>query len=146
MHPYRRLVVWQKAHQLAIAVRTAFARCAASDIAAQVRRSSASIPTNIVEGAGSQTNGMFVRFLGIALASAQETEYLLLLARDTGHLSTSNQEQLDVQCAEVQGMLCGLIAAVRRGAMAGAAATPGRIRRPLAPNKQTVEPPANEKG
>ena len=142
MFPYRRLVVWQKAHRLAIAVRSSFARCTAPDIASQVRRASASIPTNIVEGAGSQTNGMFVRFLGIALASAQETEYLLLLARDTGHLTAPDHECLSAQCTEIQRMLSGLLGAVRRGSAAGTAASTGARRH--------VEPvhrrrPANEK-
>lgn len=127
MYPYRRLLVWQKAHTLAIDVRSAFRRCAAPDIASQVRRASASVPTNIVEGAGSQTNGLFVRFLGIALASSQETEYLLLLARDTGHLAPPDHERLGGQCAEVQRMLYGLLAAVRRGSTAGTAAR-GRAR------------------
>lgn len=125
MFPYRRLVVWQKAHAFAISVRTSFRDCPAPDIAAQVRRASASVPTNIVEGAGSQTNGMFGRVLGIALASAQETEYLLLLAHDTGHLAAPDHERLSVQCTEIQRMLCGLLAAVRRGATAGAAAARG---------------------
>jgi four helix bundle protein len=130
MHPYRRLLVWEKAHQFAIAVRAGFARCSAPDIAHQVQRASASIPTNIVEGAGSQTSGLFARFLGIALASAQETEYLLLLARDTGHLAAGNHEELDAQCTEIQKMLSGLIAAVRRRAAADAAAAPRRKQRP----------------
>ena len=116
MHPYRRLLVWQKAHQFAIAVRTGLARHTAPDIAQQAFRSSASVAANIVEGAGSQTSALFARFLGIALASAQETEYLLLLAKDAGQLPGSVHADLHAQGTEIQKMLSALIAAVRRNA------------------------------
>lgn len=119
-------MVWQKAHRFAVEVRAAFARCPAPDIATQIRRSSASVPANIVEGAGSQTNGLFIRFLGIALASAQESEYLLLLARDTGVLPPAEHDRLGASCTEIQKMLTGLLAAVRRGTAAAAAAKPAR--------------------
>ena len=122
MHPYRRLLVWQKAHALAVDARLATRSCRAPDLALQLRRASASVPTNIVEVAGSQSNGQFVRYLGIALASSQETEYLALLGRDTSAIASEDYEKIFVQCQEVQRMLGGLIAAIRRGARAGAAA------------------------
>jgi four helix bundle protein len=144
MYPYRRLIVWQRAHELAVAIRAEFARCSAPDIAGQVQRASASIPTNIVEGAGSQTNGQFIRYLGIALASAQETEYLLLLARDTGSLEVAAHGQLSGPCVEIQRMLGGLIAAIRRGTVAGAAAARGRPRRASPPAKVSNGTPGKE--
>lgn len=99
--------------------------CRAPDLAGQIRRASASIPTNIVEGAGSQSTAQFVRYLGIALASSQETEYLLLLARDTSAISREAHDSLVGANQEVQRMLCGLIAAVRRKS----ASRPARTRR-----------------
>jgi four helix bundle protein len=122
MHPYRRLLVWKKAHALAVHARAVTYHCRAPDLALQIRRAAASVPTNIVEGAGSQSNGQFVRYLGIALASSQETEYLLLLARDTSAIGADHHKVLSAECEEVQRMLGGLIAAIRRGMRAGAAA------------------------
>lgn len=145
MFPYRRLIVWQRAHDLAVAIRVEFSDGRVLDIAGQVQRATASIPTNIVEGAGSQTNGQFIRYLGIALASAQETEYLLLLARDTGCLDETTHGRLSASCVEIQRMLCGLIAAVRRGAAAGAAAAGGKARRASPTAKAPNGIPADER-
>ena len=139
MHPYRRLLVWKKAHALAVHARAATCHCRAPDLALQIRRAAASVPTNIVEGAGSQSNGQFVRYLGIALASSQETEYLLLLARDTSAIGAGHHKALSAECEEVQRMLGGLIAAIRRGMRAGA--TAGR-----APISQSDASACNDKG
>lgn len=143
MFPYRRLIVWQRAHDLAVAIRVEFSRCRVLDIAGQVQRASASIPTNIVEGAGSQTNGQFIRYLGIALASAQETEYLLLLARDSGCLEAVAHGRLSAPCVEIQRMLGGLIAAVRRRAATGAAPQ-GRTQRTSPTANTSDDTRANE--
>jgi len=110
---------------MAVHARLATHQCRAPDLALQIRRASASVPTNIVEGAGSQSNAQFVRYLGIALASSQETEYLFLLARDTSAISEEHHAALTAECQEVQRMLFGLIAAIGRGSRAGAAARPG---------------------
>ncbi|HEX5630093.1 MAG TPA: four helix bundle protein, partial [Acidimicrobiia bacterium] len=49
-----------------------------------MRRSSASVPTNIAEGAGRPGDNEFSRFLGIAAASLNELHYQLELSRDLG--------------------------------------------------------------
>ena len=51
-------------------------------LTSQIRRSSSSIPTNISEGCGRDSDLEFNRFLTIALGSASETEYLIILAKD----------------------------------------------------------------
>jgi four helix bundle protein len=57
-------------------------------LTSQIRRASMSIPTNIAEGCGQNTDAQFARFLQIALGSASETEYQLLLSHDLGFLNT----------------------------------------------------------
>jgi four helix bundle protein len=47
--------------------------------------------------------------LEIALRSASETEYHLLLARDLGYLELKTYEALNDQVTEVKRMLTGLI-------------------------------------
>ena len=58
----------------------------------QLRRAASSVPANIAEGCGCNGNREFARFLGIALRSASETEYHLLLARDLGYLAIKTYE------------------------------------------------------
>jgi four helix bundle protein len=75
----------------------------------QLRRASTSVPANIAEGSGCNGNREFAYFIRIALRSASETEYHLLLARDLGYIDTKAHESLDTQVVEVKRMLTGLI-------------------------------------
>jgi four helix bundle protein len=102
MHPYKRLVVWQRAHALAVALYDVSALDESPRYRAivdQVRRCAGSIAANIAEGAGSDSQSSFARYLGIALASAHELESHLLLAREAGCASPANSE-LYVQSVE----------------------------------------------
>jgi four helix bundle protein len=67
-----------------------------------------SIPTNIVEGTGQRTGKEFGRFIYIALNSASELEYHLLVARDIRVISLNDFESLSAQAIEVRKMLYGL--------------------------------------
>ena len=78
-------------------------------LVSQLRRAASSVPANIAEGCGCNGNREFARFLGIALRSASETEYHLLLARDLGYLQIQTYEQLNSQVTEVKRMLTGFI-------------------------------------
>ena len=53
-------------------------------LVSQLRRAASSVPANIAEGSGCNGNREFAYFLRIALRSASEAEYHLLLARDLG--------------------------------------------------------------
>ena len=112
MQDYRRLKVWEKAHAFALGVhRTSerFPRRAGSVIAGQLRRASLSIPANIAEGAAKGSDAEFRRFLHIAMGSALEADYHLLIARDTGLLSRAVHDELSSQDLEIRRMLGGLI-------------------------------------
>ena len=63
-------------------------------ITSQIRRSAASIPTNISEGCGRDSDSEFNRYLTIALGSASETEYLLILSKDLGYINGETFEKL----------------------------------------------------
>jgi four helix bundle protein len=77
-------------------------------LSAQLRRSITAIPTNIAEGTGHPSQSQFNRFLEIALASASEADYQLLLARDLELLSSREYAQLEARLSEVRAMLLGL--------------------------------------
>ncbi len=77
---YRKLLVWQKADELAVEVyiiTKKFPRDEIYGITSQLRRATLSIPTNIVEGYGRQSRNELRQFINIALGSLAETEYLL---------------------------------------------------------------------
>jgi four helix bundle protein len=111
MYPFRKLAVWEKAHLLTIRVYSATDGVSSRrfpGLASQLRRSVASIPANIAEGAGYASQAQFNRFLEIALASAREADYHLLLAKDLEMMSAKEYAFLEARLSEVQGMLMGL--------------------------------------
>ena len=98
-----------------------------------MRRAAASIPANIAEGCGHGTEREFARFLQMALASASELEYHLLLAVDLGMLPRRRYLELDSAVIEVKRMLTALIHNVR----AREAALQPRRARPVDPTPDT---------
>lgn len=118
MKDFRQLQVWEKSHQLALAVYKAtkdFPKEELYGLTSQMRRASMSIPTNIAEGCGKYTDADFARFLQIAMGSASETEYQLLLSHshDLGFLPKAKYEQLDTDVKEVKRMLASLLRTLR---------------------------------
>ncbi|MBA2260115.1 MAG: four helix bundle protein [Acidobacteria bacterium] len=116
MQDYRRLVVWQKAHKLALDVYADSAKHLrhpeAWPIRDQIRRAAISIPSNIAEGAGRSTDADFRRFLFHSLGSTNELEYDFLLARDLGFLPVPLHGERTRQIQEVRRMLSSLIGQV----------------------------------
>ncbi|WP_422897662.1 four helix bundle protein [Polaribacter staleyi] len=55
-----------------------------------MRRASSSIPTNISEGCGRDSDAEFNRFLTIALGSASEVEYQLILSKDLNYINETS--------------------------------------------------------
>ncbi len=111
MRPFQDLIVWQKAHDLTLriyAATTAFPAHELYMLTAQMRRSSASVPTNIAEGSVFDDGLQFQRFLGIALGSAAALEYQLILSADFGYLDREKKQSLDATQVEVKKMLVAL--------------------------------------
>ena len=116
MKDFRQLKVWEKAHQLALVVYKAtkeFPKEELYGLTSQIRRASMSIPTNIAEGCGRNTDAEFARFLQIAMGSASETEYQLILARDLEFLPINTYEKLHNDVEEVKRMLASLLKTIR---------------------------------
>jgi four helix bundle protein len=112
MRDFRKLDVWEKSHQLTLhiyAVTNSFAREEQYGLTSQIRRAATSIPSNIAEGCGRDGDAELARFLRIALGSASELEYQLLLAKDLAYLSDSSHDELTHDVIEVKRMLGGLI-------------------------------------
>jgi four helix bundle protein len=113
---FRKLLVWRKAHELAIRAHQVAAGIRGSRNAAlrnQIVRAAMSIPANIVEGSGQESRRKFARFLGYAANSANELEFHLLIARDIHAISLTDFAALRRRTVEVRKMLRGLTKRVR---------------------------------
>ena len=112
MRDFKTLKVWEKSHYLALAVykaTAAFPKEELYGLTSQMRRAVASIPTNIAEGCGRETNAELSRFLQIAMGSASEVEYQLMLARDLDFLTLATYTPLSEELMRVKRMLNSLI-------------------------------------
>ncbi|MBL8227535.1 MAG: four helix bundle protein [Bryobacterales bacterium] len=109
---FRELKVWQKAHQLTLAVyqiTAKFPREELYGLTSQLRRACSSIPANLAEGCGRSGDAEFARFCSIAMGSASEVEYHLLLAKDLKILNPADYQDLNGRATEVKRMLTALI-------------------------------------
>lgn len=112
MQAFRDLKVWNKAHEFTLDVykqSAAFPRDEIYGLTSQLRRSAMSIAANIAEGCGRNGSNELRHFLEIAMGSASEVEYHLLLARDLGFLRNENHATLDDRICEIKRMLSALI-------------------------------------
>ena len=112
MKDFRDLNVWQKAHELTLAVYKTTSRFPADErfgLTSQMRRACVSIPSNIAERCGRDGDKDFKRFLQIAMGSGSEVEYQFLLARDLEYLDAQSYDFLNTRIIEVKRMLTALI-------------------------------------
>src|SRR5687767_4864261 len=112
MQDFRKLRVWQHAHQLRLDVYSV-TRTFPSDerfgLTNQIRRSAASIAANIAESCGYRGQKDSAPFLRIALGSACETLDHLIAARDLSYLSSEPFGRLDAKLEPVRRMLIRLM-------------------------------------
>lgn len=112
MQDYRKLKVWEKAHQLAMDIHRVsreFPRVDGVAVTSQLRRAALSVPANIAEGAGKSGDAEFRRFLLIAMGSASELSYHLLVAHELGFMEPDVHDDLVVRTTEVRRMMAGLL-------------------------------------
>ncbi len=105
---YKKLIVWQKADELAYQVYLETKRFPKEEmygITSQLRRAAISVPTNIVEGSGRQSRGERRQFASIALGSLAETEYLLEFCNKLRYLQECDYEKLENIRKEVGSLL-----------------------------------------
>ncbi len=118
MRDFKTLKVWQKAHRLTLAVyreTKGFPKDELYALTGQIRRASVSVPSNIAEGCGRGSDAEMARFFQIAMGSASEVEYQLLLARDLGFIASPIYVQLENDVTEIKRMLTGFIKKLRNG-------------------------------
>lgn len=116
MKDFRTLKVWEKAHAIVLDVYKITAMFPPDErfgLISQMRRSSASIPTNIAEGCGSGTDADFARFVQFSMRSACELEYQFILSRDLGYWGDPAYGELEPRLIEVKRMLTALMQKLR---------------------------------
>ena len=116
MGDFRKLKVWERSHRLTLEVyqvTASFPRDELYGLASQLKRSASSIPANIAEGCGRNRDAELARFLEIAMGSANELDYHLLLAHDLDFLNGDAYGRLANETKEVMNMLSTLILRLR---------------------------------
>ena len=117
MKNFRDIKVWHKAHDLTLKVykiTETFPREEIYGLTSQIRRAAASIPTNIAEGSGRNSDAELARFLEIAFGSTSEVEYVLQLSKDLSLLDTSTYERINGEVIEIKRMLATFIKTIRK--------------------------------
>lgn len=115
MRNYRDLQVWNKAHNLTLELyrlSQRFPREELYGITGQLRRAAVSIGANLAEGCGRRTSAELARFVRIALGSASELDYHLLLARDLEFMSSDDFNRTEKHLTEVRKMLTSFLNSV----------------------------------
>lgn len=112
MKNFRDLNVWRKAHDLTLGIYRTTAKFPKEELyglTSQMRRAAASVPANIAEGCGRGSDADFGRLLQIAMGSASELEYHLLLAADLRFIDRKTHTTMDADVAEIKKMLASLL-------------------------------------
>ena len=115
MRNYRDLQVWSKAHNLTLElyrISRGFPREEIYGITSQLRRAAASIGANLAEGCGRRTSTELARFVKIAMGSASELDYHLLLCRDLGFMNGDDFTRSEAGLTEVRKMLTSFLQSV----------------------------------
>ena len=116
MKTHKDLKVWQKSINFVTKIykkTNSFPNSELYSLTSQLRRAAVSVPSNIAEGCGRNSNPDLARFLNISLGSANELEYFVLLAKDLDYLSSNQSEVLNKEVNEIKAMLISLIQKVR---------------------------------
>ena len=108
MHRYKELEVWKKALDLSQRIyeeTSKFPDTEKFGLISQMRRCSVSIPSNIAEGAGRNSQKEFNQFLGIAQGSAFELETQVLLSRRLKFLSEIAEKNIVAEVNSISNMI-----------------------------------------
>ncbi len=105
MRNFKDLEIWESAHQLTLkiyAITKEFPKEEMYGLISQMRRSAQSIPTNIAEGCGRNSENELLRFCNIAMGSASELEYQLILSLDLDFLDQTEYQNLSEQLSSLK--------------------------------------------
>ena len=108
MHNFEKLIFWQKSIELAKQIYFCCQNISSDEkfgLISQMKRSAVSIPSNIAEGSGRNSNKEFNHFLPAALASAFELQTQLILTKELQLLEPGLCNELLSDLIEIQKMI-----------------------------------------
>ena len=108
MRDFKKYDIWQLSHELTLEVykiTSIFSKEELFGITSQLRRATSSIPTNISEGCGRNSDKEFNQLLNIALCSALETEYLFILSKDLNYLNQEQFQDLELKINNIKSKI-----------------------------------------
>ena len=117
MKKFKELKVWQKSMDTVTKVYELSSQLPSSEkfgLISQINRCAISIPSNIAEGNGRNSNGELKQFLGIALASSFELETQLLILNRLKMADVQKIDSVLSDITEVQKMLSSFIATINK--------------------------------
>ncbi|MGX1928207.1 four helix bundle protein [Flagellimonas sp. 2504JD4-2] len=117
MVDYKNYKVWHKSHLLVIEIyqiTDIFPKKEQFGLVSQINRAVVSIPTNIAEGCGRETQKELVRFLYISSGSAHELEYLVMLSKELNFITEEQFNALAPKIVEIKRMLAALINTIKK--------------------------------
>ncbi len=112
MQDFRKLEVWESAHQLSLSVYRLTRRFPPEEkygLTDQMRRAAVSISANLAEGCGRGGDADFARFVQMAFGSACELECHLLLARDLDLVATKEHIDIEARLFSIKRMIAALL-------------------------------------
>ena len=111
MKDFKKLKTWQKGIKLVVDIyktSQVFPKEELYGLTSQMHRSAISIPSNIAEGAGRNSDKDFNRFLDISLGPSFELETQVIIAKELEFLSDDEFKNLTAKIQEEQKMITGL--------------------------------------
>lgn len=117
MRDFKKLNIWELAHQLTLDiynVTSTFPKEELFGLTSQIRRSAASVPTNIAEGCGRNSNADMAHFIQIAIGSLCETEYHLILAHDLTYIDNPRFDELLTKVNSLRRMTIKFVELLRK--------------------------------
>ncbi len=108
MHNFKELNVWRDTKDFSVYIyrltRT-FPKSETYGIISQINRSAVSIPSNIAEGAGRNSNKDFSRFIHIAIGSSFELETQLMIAYEIDFIEKGTFDEINEKLGLIQKRL-----------------------------------------
>ena len=98
MKDFKELAIWQKGYEMAIDVFNLTKTLPSEEkygLISQMRRSFQSVPTNIAEGCGRNSQKELLRFCSIAVGSASELKYQLILSKDINFINAEDYNNVN---------------------------------------------------
>jgi four helix bundle protein len=118
MRNYNNYKVWIKSHELVQFIYKDIVHVLPIgerfELTKQLKRAAYSVPFNIVEGSGRNSEKDFAHFLDISFGSILEVEYCCLLAKDLSYLDSDQFKILNIEINNIKAILIGLIKSIRK--------------------------------